>query len=474
MALFKDSLARNSRLMMVRGGDKHRGAVILLGSIIIGLILARFMMISPAAAIIALSCGIVLAVTVFLRKVDYLIYAWFFLTSFVWLIMVRLLPEYYAFVGRGVFWGLLACMIAAWAIDNILKGRQFMPFDNVPLKATILIFLLWCIASLFTSLDVFNSVKKLSHIVIALGVSYMFYDFFSRDQDNIRKVLRVLLFLVTSISVITIGIAGHGLISGVPIYKKISLWFVNPNVLGHILFPCIPILIAAGFYFAPNRLLKILLVFIMLLALVFSFHRTSWLAALVSIVFLLCKGRMKIPIWTMIIVSLFLAALLFPIVGQDTYDYVTGERYSGRIEIWKAAWNTAGDYPLLGTGPGNVLKIMPQYIDTPWFKGQDTHSLYLKNAAEMGFMSVVILLAVYVTFLSSSERIEKNLKSNYLRLVTRGSTATFLGIFVHGIFENGYFLTPFDAAEFHVMIPYILMALPFACKKLEERKGLAT
>jgi O-antigen ligase len=432
------------------------------------------MMISPAAAIIVLLCGIVLALTVLLRKTDYLIYAWFFLTSLILFVMVRLLPEYYAFVGRGVFWGLLACIIAAWAIDNILKGRQFTPFDNVPLKATVLIFLLWCIATLFTSLDVFNSVKKISHIFIALTVSYMFYDFFSRDQNNIRKVLRVLLFVVTSISIMAIGVAGHGLISGVPIYKKISLWFVNPNVLGHILFPCIPILIAAGFYFVPNRLLKTLLVFIMLLALFFSFHRTSWLAALVSIVFLLWKGRMKIPIWAMITVSLFLAALLFPVVGQDTYDYVTGERYSGRIEIWKAAWNTAGDYPLLGTGPGNVLKIMPQYIDTPWLKSQETHSLYLKNAAEMGFMSVVILLAVYVTFLSSSERIERNLKSNYLRLVTRGATATFLGIFVHGIFENGYFLTPFDAAEFHVMIPYILMALPFACKKLEERQGLAT
>ena len=473
MAQLKDSVARNSRLMMVRGGDRHRGAIIILGSVIIGLVLARFMMISPSAAIIAVSSGIALALTIFLRKTDYLIYAWFILTGFVSLIMTRLLPEYYSYVGRGIFWGLLACIIVAWAMENILRGRQFTPFDNVPLKAGILIFVLWCIATLSTSLDVFNSVKKLSHIVIALAVSYMFYDFFSRDQDNIGKVLRVLLFVVTSISVIAIGVAGHGLISGVPIYKKISLWFVNPNVLGHILFPSIPILITAGFYFVPNRLLKILLVFIMLLALFLSFHRTSWLAAVVSIGFLLCKGRMKIPIWTMIIVSLFLAALLFPVVGQDTYDYVTGERYSGRIEIWKAAWNTASDYPLLGTGPGNALKIMPQYIDTPWLKSQDTHSLYLKNAAEMGFMSVVIFLAVYVTFLSSSERIEKNLKSNYLRLVTRGATATFLGIFVHGIFENGYFLTPFDAAEFHVMIPYILMALPFACKKLEERKGLA-
>jgi O-antigen ligase len=473
MAQVKDSSARNGRLMMVRRSPRRGGAVIIVGSILVGLVIARFMMISPIAAVFALSSGIVFAVTVLLRKTDYLIFAWFVLTSFVFLIMGRLAPQYYEFVGRGVFWGLLACVVVAWAMDNILSGRQFVLLDNVPLKVGILIFVLWCIATLFTSIDVLNSIKKLSHIIIALVVFYMFYDFFSRDQDNIRKVLGVLLFVVTSISVIAIGVAADSLISGVTVYKKISLWFVNPNVLGHVLYPCIPILITAGLYFLSNRFLKILLVFILLFALFLSFHRTSWLAALVSIFFLLCKGRMKIPIWTMVVVSLFLAALLFPVVGLDTYDYVTGERYTGRIEIWQAAWKTASDYPPFGTGPGNVRKVLPQYIDTPWLQSQDTHSLYLKNASEMGFMAVVIWLVVYFTFLFSSERIEKNLKSNYLRLVTRGVTATFLGVFVHGIFENGYFLTSFVGAEFHVMIPYMLMALPFACKKLEERQGLA-
>jgi O-antigen ligase len=178
---------------------------------------------------------------------------------------------------------------------------------------------------------------------------------------------------------------------------------------------------------------------------------------------------MRIPMWIAVVASLFLAALLFPVVGEDIYDYATGERYTGRIEIWQAAWNTACDYPLLGTGPGNSGQIMPKYIDSPYFKNADTHSLYLKNAAEMGFMSVAILFAVYGIFFYSSERIEKHLKSDYLRLVTRGATATFLGLLVHGVFENGFFMTPFVGAEFHVMLPYVLMALPFACKKLEER-----
>jgi hypothetical protein len=87
----------------------------------------------------------------------------------------------------------------------------------------------------------------------------------------------------------------------------------------------------------------------------------------------------------------------------------------------------------------------------------------------MGFPSVAIMLAFYVMFLYYSNRIERNLNSPYLKLTTRGATATFLGLLVHGIFENGFFLTAFTAAEFTVIFPYILMVLPFACKKLEEK-----
>ena len=458
-------------LMTTREIPKHRGTVFIVAGVLIGLVLARFLIISPAAALVILSCGIVIAVTVFVRRTDYLIYAWFILTSLIWFVMVRLLPpSYYEFVGRGIFWGLLVCIIVTWAIDNIINGRQFVPFDNLPMKATILVFVLWAAMSLFTSIDALNSIKKLSHIVIALIASYMFYDFFSRDQNNIRKVIGVLFFVVIVISFVTTLVALYALLSGTPIYKKISLWFWNPNSLGNLLFMSVPILIAAGLDFVSNKSIKVFFVSIMLLALFCSFHRTSWLAFLVSIIFLLWRGRLKIPVWTAIIIGLLVAAFLFPVVGEEAYNFITGEQYTGRMEIWQGAYDAAREYPVFGVGPGNVLKVLPEYIVTPWLKNQNTHSVYLRNAAEMGFMSVAVMLAVYVAFFCSSWRIEKNLKSDYLRSVTRGATATFLGLIIHGIFENGSFMTPFDAAEFTVLMPYILMAMPFAAKKLEERQ----
>jgi O-antigen ligase len=261
------------------------------------------------------------------------------------------------------------------------------------------------------------------------------------------------------------------MISGVLIYKEIQLWFLNPNVLGSLLFVCSPLMITSGFDFRPIKRLRVFFLALMLLALFLSFHRTSWLALLVSASYLLWKGRKKFSLATAI-AFLFLAGLTLPLWGGNFYNYITGERYTGRKIIWQGAWNAAYDNPVLGKGIGNSSKVIVKYIDDPFLKRHflNAHNVYLQNAVDMGIPSVVITLVFYAIFLYSSERIEKNLKSRHLGLVVRGTTATFLGIFVHGIFETGSLLTSFDAAEFHVLFPYILIAIPFAAKKLEERE----
>jgi O-antigen ligase len=245
---------------------------------------------------------------------------------------------------------------------------------------------------------------------------------------------------------------------------------MNPNNIGDFLFIFTPILITSGFYFRPVKGLRFVFLAVVLLALFFTFARTSWLAALVSISFLLWKsGRYKCALAASFVALLVLAGMTVPLWREPLYDFVAGPRYTGRQELWRAAWNVACDYPVLGTGPGNCQKFMNPYIDVQWLQNQNTHNTYLRNAAEMGFLGAVLLLTFYAIFFYYSWSIEKNLKSNYLRLAVRGTIATYLGMFVHDMFQNGSMLTCFSAAEAHIMFPYILLAFPFAAKKLDQR-----
>jgi O-antigen ligase len=420
------------------------------------------------AVMVTVALGAII-LTLFVRPVYYLITTWIVLTSVNWFLVSRIFPpEYYGIVGRGIFWGLLFCTIGAWAVENVFQKKKFMAFDNMAIKGVIIVFCLWGLVSLVGSLDHLRSIKLLSHIAIALIVSYMFYDIFAREVRNLKKFLNIVLTVAVVISTVTWVSAGYALVSGQTLYKQISLWFLNPNVLGSMLFRCIPILLVVGLYEIRNKGLRFGLMALMLGATFLSFHRTSWLATAVSVAFLLWKSRFKTSIWAFAVAALFSVGLLVPVVAEDTFDYVTGPRYTGRKDIWSAAWNTAREYPIGGTGPGNSTEVMAKYIETPYFIGVDTHSVYLRNAAEMGFPSLILLIAFYVVFFRSASKIERNLRSDYLKLATRGAIATFVGLVVHGFFENGFFLTPFVGGEFHTILPYILMVVPFAAQKLEE------
>ncbi len=460
---------KNDLLLAIR----HKGGLGLLLSVLVGLVLAFFMKASIQAAVLVLSVGTALALVLFIRRIDWLIYGWFFFTGFVLLITRRFMPEYFHVLGTAIFWGLLFCIMSAWAVDNILGGMKFAPFENLPIMVTTFLFLLWGTISVTTSVDIVVSIRRFSHVVIGVGASYMFYDFFSRDEENIRKTLSIVLIMTVIFSVSTVATAVYSLSSGLPIFKQIELWLMGPNALGNLLSNSIPIMLTAGLALVSRKSLKALFVVLMLLALFLSFARTAWVGTLAAVAFLLWRSRVKLPMWFIIVIGLIVIGWLFPVAGTDFYEYITGERYSMRRQIWGATWNMACDHPLLGVGPGNAMYLMSEYLADPEYAKlvgvEDTHSIYLKNAAEMGFMSLVIWLALFIAFVCSSLKIEKNLQSQFLRLVCRGATATFVALGVHGLGENGFFMTPFVAAEYFALLPYIIFAMPFACKRLEEK-----
>lgn len=464
---------RNDQLLTIKRIPRHKGGVGLVLGVFVGLVLAYFVMVSVHAAVLVFSGGIVLALVLFFRRIDLLIYGWFVLTGFVLVLSWHLIPEYSEFLGTAIFWGLLFCIIGAWAVENVLGGMKFIPFENLPIMVTTFLFLLWGTISVSTSVDPGISIRRFSHIVIGVGASYMFYDFFSRDERNIRRIVAIILVMTSVFSVATVATAVYSLVAGLPIYKQLGLWLMGSNALGSLLCHSIPIMLTAGLCLVPRKCFKVFFAVLMLLALFFSFARTAWIGTLVAVAFLIWKSRMKWPIQFAIVTCLIVIAWWFPAGGEGFFQYITGERYTGRQQIWKASWTMACDHPIFGVGPGNAMYLMSEYVADPeyarLFEVVDAHNLYLKNAAEMGFMSPVIWLALFCVFIHSSLKIEKNLDSKFLRLVCRGSTATFVGLSVHGLGENGFFMTPFVAGEYFVLLPYIIFAMPFAAKKLEER-----
>lgn len=441
----------------------NKSAVVVTAAILIGLILTNYLIASPLTAITLVSVGTALAFTVFIRRIDYLVFAWFTLSWLMYWIASRFPADYQSLVIRSIFWGLLFCMNVSWLIDTILTRRKPIPFDDRPITAIIFTSLLWSAILVFITPSISRSMITMSRILIALITSYVLYDFLSRDENNIRRLLTILSVIVILISFGTLIDACRRLISGALLFKTVGAVLLN-NPLGYFLFISSSILITSGFNFKNNKELKTFLIAVLILALFLSFSRTCWLAALVSFSFLLWRSGRKVPLVIAMILILLISMALFVGMGKDFYRPLVQEGYgltgtitlTARWEGAKLAWPIICDRPLLGYGV--TMKVPGQ------------HSIYLITAVKSGLPSLVLIFIFYVVFFYSSARIEKALKSQYLKSIVTGSMATLLGFIFYGLFENIGILTDYGAVGWNPLYPYVIAVLPFAAKKIEERQ----
>jgi O-antigen ligase len=70
------------------------------------------------------------------------------------------------------------------------------------------------------------------------------------------------------------------------------------------------------------------------------------------------------------------------------------ESAQSRIDIWQDCWTVIMENPVLGVGPDHWGGVAPRF---GWPKGKEVHSLWLQTGAEMGFVGMGLLLAVYGT-----------------------------------------------------------------------------
>lgn len=441
-----------------------QSVIIITGVILIGLVLAACILISPRVAAIGLSVSIIITFTVLIRRIDYLIFAWFVLSWLMYWIASQFPETYESLIIRSTFWGLIFCINVSWFIDTILNRRKPTPFDYTAIKVIIFSFLIWLAIPIFITPNIFRGMVTMSRILIAFITSYVLYDFLSRDENSIKRLLTILSVLAISISFGTLVDACYKLVSGITTFKNVYAVLGN-NALGCFLFISSPILITSGLYFNNNKRLKTFLVVILLLALFFSFSRASWLAALVSFSFLLWKNGWKVPLVISIVLVLLIGMILFVGTGEDFYGpYIQEGSYgltgtatlSARWEGWKAAWDIIRNHPVLGAG--GKIEILRE------------HSIYLSTAVSKGLPSLLFIFAFYATFFYSSARIEKALKSQYLKSIVTGSMAALLGLMVYGVFEITGILTDYGAVGWNPLYPYVIAVLPFAAKKVEERQ----
>jgi putative inorganic carbon (hco3(-)) transporter len=194
-----------------------------------------------------------------------------------------------------------------------------------------------------------------------------------------------------------------------------------------------------------------------------SQSRGAFLGAIAMLVFLLLKSRQRVLLGGLIVALLAVGAAFVPQTWINRMQTIETYEQDGsalsRLEVWEFAVKVARDHPIVGGGfrvsyDDNIyLKYVP---DARKGRGRNYHSIYFEILGELGYVGLLIYLALLLAVWRTGSRIitltrnKANLQwANDLARMVQVSLVAFA---VAGAFQN---LAFFDFYFFLIAIVYL-------------------
>ena len=287
-------------------------------------------------------------------------------------------------------------------------------------------FLIFSFASIFISISTKESFIKATTFIFLFIISYELKNFFLM-YDFKQVFFPYLLYLSVIIVTFTTVLYFLGINHGRNPFGRFSMWVDNPNTLGSMIFPLVPISVYY-LYKYPSFIKKTLISFLVIFQffiLYLTASRASTLAAIIAVACLILSisklfSKVKYLIYTYIFLFLLTIVTCLYCLPKSTIDTfipihrATLERssninktsysvllLSGRGSAWKAGYDELEKRPLLGTGAGTekkVLKINKKKLIA--HAGEYMHNSFVASFVEYGLLGggliiIIILFPIY-------------------------------------------------------------------------------
>ncbi len=214
-----------------------------------------------------------------------------------------------------------------------------------------------------------------------------------------------------------------------------------------------------------TKLFYLIVIFILLIGLYFSYTRAAWLTMFGGLlVYLLYYFKIKIK-W---LISLSIIPLILILTNFNEIGYLlnkndaehTTENFSERLESmsnvstdasnlerlnrWKSAIKLFKERPILGWGPGTYAFVYAPHqdasdltiISTNFGDGGNAHSEYLGPLSEQGILGLVFIIAIVFIFFYYSGKFYINSDHNPSKGITIMIIVALATYFAHGILNN--------------------------------------
>ncbi len=363
-------------------------------------------------------------------------------------------------------------LIVAVMVMFFLKLFYEQKYDKAllrhPVTIVLIISLIWMLITSFTSAIPLVSFKAfLSRFWSVTAFYFVFMQVFAKKPERIQ--LFMWLFGASLAAVIIYITYVH---STFDFERKAGTWVVDPFFNDHthysaVLTFILPVFIVMSFLKSNSvvqRRSALLLTIIILMGIIFSFSRASWVSILIALAaFLILVFRVDYKF----ILSMLILIVSFTVLFQDKIlmELERNRQESStnilehaqsitnissdasnleRINRWRSAYRMFEEKPIVGWGPGTYQLVYAPFqsaedrtiITTNFGNMGNAHSEYLGPLSESGLLGMVLFIILGLLILRTGIRNFRFANTSELRWLSMGITLGFITYLAHGLMNN--------------------------------------
>ena len=287
---------------------------------------------------------------------------------------------------------------------------------------------------------------------------------------NPKNINRFIWFYISGLIIVVIYTIANHAMNGFD--GDTAHWVMTPFYNDHTAYGAalaIYIVLCAAYLFMPNikssKRLGVFLVFCLLvLAIVLSFCRASWISLIAALGVLICV-LLKIKFKYIAVIALVLIGLFFTF-QQQIFDSLSknDQDASGnvveniqsmtnittdasnleRINRWNSAIRMFKERPLFGWGPGTYQFVYAPFqesknktiISTNSGDMGNAHSEYIGTLSEQGIPGALLVVSIVVVFMYCGLMTYRRAKNRESKILVLAATLALFGYYIHGTLNN--------------------------------------
>lgn len=353
-------------------------------------------------------------------------------------------------------------------VAKFLYERKFdYKITTHPISMVIYVMFIWMCITTITSEMPIVSLKFIMSRLWFIIPSYFLCALLFKNPKNINRF--IWLYIAGLVIVVIYTITNHAMhgFDGDTAHWVMTPFYNDHTAYGAVL--AVYIILCAAYLFMPNmqknkRIAVVIVLCLLLLAIVLSFCRASWISLIAALGVLTCV-LLKIKFRYIAFVSAVLIVLFFSF-QQQIFDSLSknDQDASGniveniqsmtnistdasnleRINRWNSAIRMFKERPVVGWGPGTYQFVYAPFqesknktiISTNSGDMGNAHSEYIGALAEQGVPGSLIVVSLVVVFMYCGLMTYRKAQNKESKILVLAATLALLGYFVHGTLNN--------------------------------------